>query len=144
MNIGGLEFVMTCSCCPEQYDVFDIGQDIKQVGYVRLRHGWITAAYPDYGGTLVYSADVKGDGMFVDDEERMKTLRLIAALLQSRIAHDESKISKANEVVERLMDAIGNSDVGVFVRVPEGDDHWQAVVSEIYVDESGDVIVEVR
>jgi hypothetical protein len=39
VQIGGLDFVLTCSACPEQMDVYRLGQ---QVGYLRLRHGHFT------------------------------------------------------------------------------------------------------
>lgn len=137
MNIYGLRFENTCGACPEQYDVFLEGE---QVGYVRVRHGWVSAEYPDCGGTHIYSDYIHGDGSFEDTAERMKHLRLIATLLHGRIQHNQLKISQAHEVVERLMDAIGNSDVGVFV-VHQG---VRATVDSIYVDGAGDVIVEVE
>lgn len=56
---------MTCSACPEQYDVFYKGE---QVGYLRLRHGVFTCSYPDVGGETIYEAYPKGDGSFDYDE----------------------------------------------------------------------------
>jgi hypothetical protein len=55
----------TCSACPEQYDAF-IGD--KQVGYLRLRHGYFRVDYPDCGIETIYEAEPKGDGLFMDDE----------------------------------------------------------------------------
>jgi len=66
--IHGLLFKMTCSACPEQYDVFD-GRG-RQAGYVRLRHGHMTVYYPNVGGRLVYEAEPNGDGLFSDEDER--------------------------------------------------------------------------
>lgn len=60
-----IELVQTCGACPEQYDAFIDG---KQVGYLRLRHGYFTVQYPDVGGELIYDAEPKGDGLFEDDE----------------------------------------------------------------------------
>lgn len=37
----------TCYAYPEQYDVF---LDGKQVGYLRLRHGYFRCDYPNCGG----------------------------------------------------------------------------------------------
>lgn len=65
-EILGLQLKLTCFACPEQYNVF-LGA--AQVGYLRLRHGYFRADVPDVGGTTVYIAsNVKGDGMFEDDE----------------------------------------------------------------------------
>ena len=69
--VNGCTLVMTCSACPEQYDVFF--EDF-QIGYLRLRHGSFTASYPDYMGNCVYYGYPKGDGCF-DDEERMFFLK---------------------------------------------------------------------
>ncbi len=55
----------TCFACPEQYDVFD-GE--KQVGFIRLRHGSFRADVPDCGGTTVYTAEPRGEGILYDDE----------------------------------------------------------------------------
>ena len=65
MDINGYKLKLTCSACPEQYDVF---KDDKIVGYLRLRHGHFSVEYPDCGGELVYEAQPKGDGIFEDDE----------------------------------------------------------------------------
>ena len=71
-----IELVQTCGACPEQYDAFIDG---KQVGYLRLRHGYFTVQYPNVGGELVYEAETKGDGLFEDDEREG---HLIAARLR--------------------------------------------------------------
>lgn len=60
-----IELVQTCGACPEQYDAFIDG---KQVGYLRLRHGYFAVTYPDVSGKLIYSAEPKGDGLFEWDE----------------------------------------------------------------------------
>lgn len=65
MIINGYQLVMTCSACPEQYDVF---KDGDKVGYLRLRHGEFYAKCPDVGGKIVYSSEPEGDGIFEDDE----------------------------------------------------------------------------
>lgn len=70
-SIAGLGLVLTCSACPEQYDVFD-GRG-RKVAYFRLRHGMFRADVSDAGGTTVYRAEPKGDGSF-DDDERMRYL----------------------------------------------------------------------
>lgn len=86
MNIKGLEFVKTCSACPEQYDVYDEYHSI--VGYVRLRWGNLTCEYPDVGGELIYSASIDGDGwagMFDSEEQRLFYLTTIADKIIEKI-----------------------------------------------------------
>jgi len=70
MEINGYELKETCMACPEQYDVF---KDGKQVGYLRLRHGWFYASVPDCSDNIIYEAEPEGDGIFKDNE-RMKYL----------------------------------------------------------------------
>ncbi len=77
MDINGYNLVLTCGACPEQYDVF---KDGEQVGYLRLRHGFFRADYPDCGGETVYEASPNGDGMFDDSERQMYLENAIAAL----------------------------------------------------------------
>lgn len=69
-EIAGLTLVCTCGACPEQYDVFD---GDKQVGYLRLRHGWFRADVPQCGGETIHEAYPRGDGIF-DDDERLAHL----------------------------------------------------------------------
>lgn len=74
--ICGLTFKCTCTAFPEQYDVYDINN--KQVGYVRLRHGYLYAECPDCGGEEVYDAYPDGDGCFYTAEDRKFHLTKIA------------------------------------------------------------------
>jgi hypothetical protein len=76
-NINGYELVQTCGACPEQYDVF---KDKKLVGYLRLRHGYFTANYPDVRGKTVYEAEPKGDGIFEPDERKFYLTSAITAI----------------------------------------------------------------
>ena len=64
-----LNLVQTCSCCPEQYDVF---YDGEQVGYMRLRHGTFRVECPGCGGELVFLSTtlVSDSGSFRDEDER--------------------------------------------------------------------------
>lgn len=69
--LHGYTLVRTCFACPEQYDVYKKNEDgvEEQVAYLRLRHGRFRADCPDSNGTTVYtSSDMKGDGIFDDDE----------------------------------------------------------------------------
>ena len=92
-SYGGLYFMCTCGACPEQYDVFDA--DGNEVGYVRLRHGALTAEYTGEGaneeqyilGELVYENDEDvGDGCFDTDPMRDKHLAAIGVALQERMS----------------------------------------------------------
>jgi hypothetical protein len=64
---------MTCSACPEAYDVFD-GND-EYLGYLRLRHGRFTAVVEN--GTVVYEAKMQNgdDGCFSSYHDRDYYLR---------------------------------------------------------------------
>ena len=66
MEANKIKLVKTCDACPEQYDAFD--ENGKQVGYLRLRHGYFRVDCPDVGGETVYSAEPEGDGIFMDWE----------------------------------------------------------------------------
>ena len=86
MQILDYNLVLTCECCPEQYDVFD--SDGKKVGYLHLRYGGFRADYPDRGGDTVYRYsfdDVMGRGTFDDDEEREKYLTEAVKAIHNRI-----------------------------------------------------------
>jgi len=76
LNPVELELKRTCAAAPEQYDLF---RDGRQIGYLRLRHGYFRAHYPDHSSSEpVYSTGVRGDGLFYDDEERSRELRAAA------------------------------------------------------------------
>lgn len=64
-EIGGFVLKRTSYFCPEQYDVYSDG---KQVGYMRLRHGYFSVRVPNSGGVEVYSGHPKGDGGFLPEE----------------------------------------------------------------------------
>ena len=93
MIIQKLEFRETCSSCPEQYDVFKGG---RQVGYVRLRWGTVTCAYPDCRGDTIYSHsfDDGCKGNFADDAEREKYLDEIATMLKARLLIEKARDRK--------------------------------------------------
>lgn len=80
MNIKGLMFNQTCGACPEQYDVIN-GRG-QQVGYVRLRYGWLRCYYPDCrSDKVIYETSIGDDGWtgcFTSEEERMYHLNAIA------------------------------------------------------------------
>ena len=67
LSINGYKLILECRAFPEAYDVFI---DNKEIGYLRLRHGYFKAIYylKDEDGEAVYDAEPKGDGEFDDDE----------------------------------------------------------------------------
>jgi hypothetical protein len=76
IDLNGYELKMTCSACPEQYDVF---KDGKEVGYIRLRFGNFTcSAVLENGGWSEEEYHEKLDdewsGCFDDDMERSRYL----------------------------------------------------------------------
>ena len=79
-----LRFEKTCSAYPEQYDVF---KGAKQVVYIRLRHGYLEAYYPDNHGERIYnhSFDDKQKGYFDDEDERTVYLNKIGEILMKKI-----------------------------------------------------------
>ena len=85
MKIKGLNFIITCSACPEQYDVLDSNDNV--VGYVRLRWGYLRCDYPECLGEVIYDAEI-GDGFtgcFESDEQRMEHLNNIADKILEKI-----------------------------------------------------------
>ena len=86
MQILDYTLVLTCPCCPEQYDVLDA--EGKQSGYIRLRGGNFRVYYPDTGGELVFYhrfEDYPLMGMFSDDKEREFFLTEAVKAIHSRI-----------------------------------------------------------
>ena len=81
--IGRYRLVCTCGACPEQYNVFDEVTK-KQVGYLRLRHGYFRADLDSCGGETVYESETNGDGTF-DDDERMPELTAAVNALDAAI-----------------------------------------------------------
>lgn len=82
--IDGYLFHKTCDAWPEQYDVY---RGKKQVAYVRLRWGSLTARVPDVDGELVYHKNYENDqakGYFYTQEERMEQLKKIVKILKGR------------------------------------------------------------
>lgn len=89
INTFNFEFRETCGACPEQYDVYLEG---KQVGYVRLRGGFLRCAYPDCGQETIYEYGFTDNwmGCFDSNEQRDFHIDLIAQLLYNRINESET------------------------------------------------------
>lgn len=76
MNITIDNYRLECTCggCPEQYDVFDESETI--VGYMRLRNGYFFVyAESPHAGIVYETKDLRGDGIFYDEEERQYHLK---------------------------------------------------------------------
>jgi hypothetical protein len=89
VEINELRFELTCSICPEQYDVY---MGSRQVAYVRLRWGNLTVTMPDVGGVYVYDHqfDDEWKGCFDSSKERKVYLNSIAETIR--------KVSEATAV----------------------------------------------
>lgn len=85
MKIKGLDFDCTCGARPEQYDVYD--NKGNQVGYVRLRWGYLRCDYKDVLGETIYCAEIGNDftGEFENQEQRMEYLNIIASKILEKI-----------------------------------------------------------
>jgi len=92
ITINGVELVLTCTACPEQYDAFIDG---KRVAYLRLRHGYFYASCPWVEGVTVYESQTKGDGIF-DYEEREKELNAAVAAILEWIRAEKLKAEKTD------------------------------------------------
>lgn len=80
-NFEGLDFILKHVVDSEQFDVIYSVNDKKyQVGYVRLRWGKLTCAFPDVGGKIIYEKyfDDAFQGCFESEEQRQQQLHLIA------------------------------------------------------------------
>ena len=90
MIIKGLNFIKTCSACPEQYDVKDEQGNI--VGYVRLRYGELICKYPDVSGEVIYLKYFNYDwmGCFESDEQCKNYLSIIADKILEKIGQRSS------------------------------------------------------
>jgi hypothetical protein len=99
-----LRVMMTCSACPEQYDVLD---GDKTVGYLRLRHGRFYAAYPDVGGKVVYEHHFPDKrGCFDNKGERDYHLRFAVDAITKTIASEPPKAPD----VDFILDLNGHED----------------------------------
>ncbi len=68
--LNGFKLIRTCFACPEQYDVYKVNEDGSEenVAYLRLRHGMFRAECPFMGKLVYTSNDMRGDGIFYDEE----------------------------------------------------------------------------
>jgi len=83
-----IKLKQTCIAYPEQYEAF-VGE--KQVGYLRLRHGYFRVDFPDCGGKTIYKAHPKGEGMFKDNDERKYYLKMAKKVILKELNKKEQK-----------------------------------------------------
>ncbi len=88
-----LYFNQTCGACPEQYDVEDLDDNNKTVGYIRLRWGYLRCDVPDVNGHTIYSHDFDDGlrGCFHTDEDREMHLNRIK---QAIYRHYEQEVDE--------------------------------------------------
>lgn len=81
--IDGLVFKLTCSACPEQYDIF---KDGKQVGYFRLRYGCLFVWSPKAFDDLLLNAEY-GDAFCgqLKDEDHARYLKIAAYAINKKL-----------------------------------------------------------
>ena len=79
MKILEYDLVQTCPRMPEQYDVFHRG---KQVGYLRLRHGWFAAwrSVEDNDDDTLYEVETIGYSEFTNEERMIHLTKAIKAI----------------------------------------------------------------
>ena len=99
VTLGGAAFRLTSIACPEQYDV-DL-DEARNRGYVRLRHGELTADYLPDGDfdrrVQVFERYLGEDApCFESNEERAEYLTQIAEKLYAR--HRAHTVADSDEV----------------------------------------------
>lgn len=47
----GIQIILTCESCPEQYEV---RRDGREIGYIRFRHAKLRVEYPTCGGERLF------------------------------------------------------------------------------------------
>jgi hypothetical protein len=81
--------VLSCPVCPEAWDVF-LGD--REVGYLRLRHGYFSARFPDcYGKVVFETTEIQGDGCFADEKERMRNLKKAITRIHREVKKRDGK-----------------------------------------------------
>ncbi|AWY21472.1 hypothetical protein [Moraxella bovis] len=101
--IDGLFFKLTCHAFPESYDVF---YDDKKVAYVRLRHGELKVANPDNTEIWWNTHDtdchfppdkqLKNEGLFDDENERLFYLTIIAKVIHKKLNNPNWQVWQEN------------------------------------------------
>lgn len=62
------KIIQTCGACPEQYDVY---KNNEYVALLHLRHGSFGC---EYRGEWIYISHPNGDGIFHDEQERVREI----------------------------------------------------------------------
>lgn len=108
---GRFILVMTCSACPEQYDVY---LDGMQVGYLRLRHGTFTVDCPF--GETIFTGNPNGDGVFGYDERDI--------FLDEAIARIDAKLKRESEPDEGFSVQIDLGKTVIYRHYEPNDPIW--------------------
>jgi len=112
--INGCFLKLTCTSYPEQYDVFLGDEGGEQIGYLRLRHGYFRAEYPDVLGYEVYGSELAsghrfgGRGEFEDHERLHQLTEAVNALL-----NHHWKVTPIDGECRVIEDSDACTDVGV-------------------------------
>ena len=79
MIYSNVEFIQTCSACPEQYDIV-VKVDGRTKGYIHLRYGSLTV---EYNGKPIYHYEFpdKWKGCFNGQDERTYFLNKIKSII---------------------------------------------------------------
>lgn len=109
-TIDGLFFKLTCHACPEQYEVF---YGDKEVAYVRLRRGELKVTSPDnceiwwntHNNDCHFPLDkqLKGDGVFDDENERVFYLNIIAKVIHQKLHNPNWQFWQENAFLQSNM-----------------------------------------
>lgn len=87
--LSGINFVGTCGACPEQYDCYIVDTEGKklQVGYVRLRWGYLRCDFPDVGGETIFEQSFHDGfkGCFDSETERLYYLDIVSISIRSKL-----------------------------------------------------------
>lgn len=126
-----IELKRTCMAMPEQYEAF---RDGRQIGYLRLRHGFFRASYPDHTASVdVYGTGVRGDGSFYDDEEREHELR--AAVVELLKADGVENPSPEFEIEPYILEEWDEDSLGRLEEIVSRVTAKRAAIREQFFDD---------
>jgi len=90
MRVEDIELRESCGACPEDYLAYYQG---KEIGYLRLRHGYFFVEAP-YNGEKIYEAHPEGDGIFMPHERPgylLKAKEALARHCNAQLEPDEDQ-----------------------------------------------------
>lgn len=89
-HFNDIYFVGTCGSFPEQYDCYitDSEGEKFQVGYVRLRGGYLTCQFSDVGCETIYEYLFESlIGSFRTENERLFHLDIISSVICNKLVN---------------------------------------------------------